>query len=708
MSNSALHCPPEAHFDTTSFSPISIAEAPNLAAKYSSSPSFDATQKPTTAQQPQSPSSFLSSPTQYFKKAAQSLKSIQMPSLNLGTDSIFSSRSNSPTNFSEDQSRSRSSSTASVDSQSTSRSSSGNPSASSNLISRALSPIQAIFKNEVTPKIDSMINSWLDENNNMTSNMYVQGNLEDAITDSIFQTNKTTQARELIDPRTDLSKVEKALKDLLEKYKINEDVTPVLQNALDTLSAYQKAQTNIPQQTNIVIAPFYTPEVKLSILKIMNIKPDIDPVTGVIKNMPSIEMIQEAATKNPTQATFDTLNAAIKAIRIAKSILKQDSSLIPSSYNPLMKSNVTDKLQAFDQDLNSALTNPLFDQYKNFALKNILDNTGLHNLTISSAIDNLRSGMKGATYVADQITQFKNDDFLNNSGYVVSAAGGYARMGVSGAIIDTLLYHYGKDQIPAMINKLNTMTIAQLLDGINPSEKTSILAAHATMEDMISANITFMGEVNKMIKGSNAHQIAQARMDANNAIANSYYQPKLQQAVFKLMNLQPQFDPATGALKNMASIDDILKKATENPSQDSYDALKAVLKATDAAIYAAKYSEVALLMGDSLKVKQLYLYKESLTDALENPDIIKYKSKVNRAANFVASKLPTATDMINATGIMDTTLDTALNSPKATTAINYALNNTKTGQAVGQTTIGQILTTAEALPTPYKKAAVTT
>jgi hypothetical protein len=676
---------------------------------------------PTTQQPVNAPSGSLSPTANTSKKAQGYFSSIQLPTLDLSFESLFSSKSNSPTNLPQEQSSPKS--VASPISEKKSWTSNIFDSASSSLFgsksnsptnlsqeqsspksitsstvenkipinhpiaSRSTSPLLSLSKNEITPKIDTIIDSWVNDNPGSTSNMYVQANLEDDISNMIFTTNKTTKARELIDPTTSLSKVKDALKSLLEKYKNDKNITAVLQTSLHTIDTYQKSQTNIPKQTNTVITAFYTPEIKTTILKMMNIKPEFDPITGEIKNMPSIEMIKEEAEKNPTQATFNAVNAAIKAMQIAKYTITNDSSVTNNiSYNPLTKSNITTQLETFDTQLKTSLANPLFDKYKNVMLNHFLENTGLGDLTISSAVDHLRSSMKTANTTANQITEFKNDSLLNASGYAASAIGGYARMGVPGAIIDTILYHVATENIPSMMSKINTMTIAQLVDTITPSEKTLILNAHTTMNDMNSDKITLQGELNKIIKGSNADQIIQAKTQANSTVANYYYQPKLQQAVFEFMNEQPQFDSTTGSIKNMPSIDTILTKATNNPSQQAYKALQASLKATNTAIYASQYDGSSLL-ADNLYIKQLYVYKDQLTKTINSPQMIKYEKVVNRAANYTKSLVPTTTDIINATGIMDKTVDTALNSPRATKLVNLALNTT----GLGNMTINQAI-----------------
>lgn len=560
-----------------------------------------------------------------------------------------------------------------------------NKSFTNSIIPKISSPFAT--RNEMTPKITVMIDNWINEYADSTSNQYVRANLEDEINNMIFTTNQTTKARELIDPTTSLPKVKDALTSLMEKYKTNENVTAVLQNNIKAVDAYKAAKTTSSKQTNTVVTPFYTPETKIALLKMMNIKPEFDPITHAITNMPSIEMIKQEAEENPTQETFNAINAAIKAIAVAQHTISSDPSLISNinSYNPLLKSTITDQLKSFDAQLKTVLTNPNFDKYKSIELKTILETTGLSDLTLSSAVNYLRSGMKTANQAANQIEQFKNDPVYNASGYAAVAFGGYAEFGIPGAIIDTILYHVAKENIPAMMNKLNTMTIAELLDFISPSEKTLILNAHTTMEDLNSNKVSLQGELNKVIKGSNAQQIAQAKLQANNIIENSYYQPALQEAVFTLIGEKPQFDEATGTIKNMPSVETILTKATKVPSQNGYKALKAVLKATTTAIYSAEYD--SSILSDILYIKQLYIYKDQLTQAINSPEIIKYQNTINRVANYTQSLVPTTTDVINSTGLMNTTIDTALNNPTATKAVNFTLNQT----GLGNQTIGQMI-----------------
>jgi hypothetical protein len=416
----------------------------------------------------------------------------------------------------------------------------------------------------------------------------------------------------------------------------------------------------------------------------MNIAPIIDQGSGQLKNIPSVEMIITEAKINPTQKSFEALNNAIKSIRIADNAILHDKHFGSQA--------VQKQLKKYDKELNDALTNPAFDTYKSFVLKNILENTGLNNMTIASLLESAKSGIKASSSVADQISAFKNDPVLNASGYVATGLSGYARMGVSGALIDTVLYHLTKEMVPAAVNNIKRMSLGDFIELLTPSEKTSIINAHASMRQMNSGQISLTGELSKIMHGSNKEQIQKAQFDANKEIAQFYYKSNMKKSIFDLMQTQPNIDPLTGNITNMPSIDTIIAQSKQNSSKTSYDALQAALKATNTALYSNQYDMLDARVFNSLKSEQLFLYKEKLLEAIKT---IKDKSSLNRVADYATSLVPTSTDIIKATGVMDTTIEQLSQGNNYTShVINTALKHT----GIGNTTLNNVLTHAEVIP----------
>lgn len=542
--------------------------------------------------------------------------------------------------------------------------------------------------NPITSKATTIIDTWLqDYPESMGENVYAQANLHDEIMNEIFVTNKVTKSRELLNENINLSDVKNKLQELITKYANEKNVKPVLNTIINVINQYEQAHLPIALTANRAISALYPRDQAISILTMMHIKPEFDPETGALINTPSIEMIQEQAHQNPTQATFNALNAAKKAIRMTKTAIGKDNSF--------GSKKIKDQLKKYDAQLNQTLTNPHFDTYKSFAVKNMLDATGLSDVTIHSLLESTKSGLQKASQAADQITAFKNDALLNASGYAVTALTGYARMGVSGAFIDTVLYHIAKENIPSAVENLKKMTLGEFIETMSPSEKTSILNAQATMDRLNSNTISLQGELTKIMKGSNKQQIAQAQLDANNEIKNYYYQPSLQSAVFKLMKTQPIFDQKTGTITNMPSIETIISQAEKNPSQESYDALQAAIKATDIALSASKYDLVDWMVHNSLKVEQLYLYKDQLTQSMQKPAMIRYKKIINRVTDFTTTIIPQSTDIIKATGILDTTFDQL---SQGNTHTNSLINTGLQQTGMGNITLGQALTSAKMIP----------
>ncbi|MGZ6251034.1 MAG: hypothetical protein ACXWL2_03335 [Candidatus Chromulinivorax sp.] len=546
-----------------------------------------------------------------------------------------------------------------------------------------ISPRQDI-NTTIAQAIDIRINEWILEylGTSMTSSMYIQADLQDTIENSIFTKDPITKSRQLIDANIDLAKIESSLKTYAKKYA-HPDVTTVINETLQTIERYKKENTKTSQKTSNIVANFYPPQVKAALLEMLHITPQIDPSTGMITNMPSLEMIKEEAVKNPTKKSFQALQDTVLAIQIAEYAIKNDPSFLDSNSSSIMK-----ELGFLKTECHQLLTNPLFDKYQSFLLKDILDQTGLGEMTVASAVNHFRTGMQVANDAAATITEFTSNELLNSSGYALSAAGGYARMGITGAIIDTLLYHYGKEQIPAAIKSFNSMKLSDLIEKLNPSEKANILDAQATMKNLQDPNyISLSTEINKLLQGSNKEQIQKAQEEANRLIENFYYQPQQIQTIMNFMNIKPEFDQKTGAILNMPSIENIITTAKKYPSEQAYKALKSALKATDVALYSANLSETPAL-GYSLKTKQLFLYKNDLKTLLESPTMIRYKNSAMRALNFAQSLTPKTIDFIKASGALDTTVNQLLNEKTNTSNLfNYTLKNT----SLGSTTLEQMV-----------------
>ncbi len=537
-------------------------------------------------------------------------------------------------------------------------------------------------------KMTSNIDTWLqDFAPEIRDRADVQMILQDEILQPIFKIDRTTQKINVTDPAIDLQTVKTKLNSLITQYKDNHQVISVLKNTQKKIDLYEQTNSSIALQTNTTTTPFYNRTQALQILKSLNISPKINPATGALENMPSIEMINELAQENPTAQTFEILNNTIKTVRIARYALKKDKS--PNS------KQIQDQLKKYDAQLNQTLLNPHFDQYKSVMFKNLLDATGVGSMTVSAALDYFKSGIQTASTVTNKITEVKNDALLNSAGYAAAGLGGYARMGATGAFVDVILYHLAKEHAPSALQSLKDMTLNQFLDIMSPSEKTSILNAEKNMQALQTNNITLQGEITKLFKGTNKQQIAQVQKDANNEIVQYYYADQARQDLFDFMKIQPKIDPTTGSITNMPSVQDIIQKAQENPSQQAYQALKAAVTATDIALYANKYDLVDWMMYNTLKVDQLFLYKNQLNKALENPAIIRYQSSLNRALNYTTSLLPKSYDLAKASGVLDTTFDQLA---QGNTYTNRLIDAGLQQSGMANKTVNQVLTSAELIP----------
>ncbi len=561
-----------------------------------------------------------------------------------------------------------------------------------------LSSFQKEIQHDTNPSTQQniqIIDAWISDYGTTTSNVYIQENLKDDLLNLTFKTNQHNKKLELINTNIDLAKTKKEYEKLLEKYKDNHEVIAVINQVVTTINQYLDSQKSITVKTNNLLQNFYTSEQALQLLELMHIPVEVDPTTGKLKNIPSIDMIIKEARINPTQKTFDALNIAIQVTRTAKRTISQNSSL--------GSSDIKNQLKIFDQALNKALTNPRLDQYKNFLLQNTIELTGYDKMTIKELLDYTSSGLQQAGTIADQISAFKNNTLLKSSGYVFSAATGYARMGLTGALIDTALYHIAQENIPSAIESIKNMTLKDFVETMTPSEKTSIYKAHETIDIMNSDTVSLSGELQKFINGTNQEQILKAQQDANKEITNYYYEKNLQDAIFNLMHIEPIIDHTKGGITNIPSIENIIEEALKNPSKKSYEAIQAAIKATDTAIYVTKYNLFDFLVYKSLKVKQLYLYKEQLLQALNNPAIIKYKPIISQVSDYATSFVPKSTTLLEKTGIMDTTFD-ELSQGKTNT--NKLINATLKNTSLGSTTLHQALTQAEFIPALPTQSAV--
>ena len=539
-----------------------------------------------------------------------------------------------------------------------------------------ISSMVSLLKQSQTPldiNTNKIITQWLNDYDQSTSNIYIQKNLEESINDILFSVDKNNKTTHIKDSTVHISDMQKTLKALKKQYEHNADVVAVLDKVIDKINKYEIATMNIPKETNALIRSFYDRQSALSILSMMDIKPEFDNKTGKIKNIPSIEMLLNEAENNPTQNNFNTLHSLLKTIQITKYILDHDQNLIQSSIF-LTKSSIKNQLDTFEKNINLALQNPYFDRYQSITLNNILQTTGLGSMTIESIFQTAQQGIKTADTAANIMTSINQNEILNPASYAAIGLSGYARMGIQGAIIDTFLYHITQKNLPETIKNINSMTLQEVSNLLSPSEKTSILNAHITL-DNLENKLTMQGEINKFLHGTPQEQIETARKKALDIMINYYYNAQAQQSIMQWMSITPKINKTSGLITNMPSVESICLQAIKNPSKQAYDALVYIENVVDVSIFVSNYQTSTLLNNQHLVTTQLYLYKEMLEQTKINPAILQYKNIFSRAIDNVTSIIPTAQDILHmTTGIMDHSVQDLAYNPKTISIVNTTLN----------------------------------
>lgn len=481
--------------------------------------------------------------------------------------------------------------------------------------------IQQIYIEESSKKITQIIHDWTVHNKETTSNMYVQKNLEDEILNMLFI--KDAQGEVQIDNlQSDKAIIEK----LLKTFADNKDAQNVLHGIMKTINEHSNSQKVTPQQANAVIARYYIPETRMDVITFMK--------KGDITAMPSIESIIKAAQENPTQQALQALQAANKAIKIAIYASRNDTSILGDGH-------LLAQIKVFEKDLAKTLANPNFTKFQSWgsyamsflpSTETILDVTGLGNVKVSTAINATKSTINSVRTPAE------------------------IALAVSGA---------------------GEITLGQIGEktGIITSDKDLVKEAakidQTTSVDNVVKKLT---PFQQQIKEINERHAEEEKNLANNAIIQQCT-PAMLYDLNRLLTAKPL---QSAIAQKPVNVETLIEIALDNPSQESFNALQAVLEATKVAIYAAKIND------NNAILTQLKTYEKQLTTTLQTQQFNKFHSWTTQATSYVASFMPV---IINATRVKDMTLSSALDTAQSAARLaEQALNYT----GVSQMTISQL------------------
>ncbi|MBP6870010.1 hypothetical protein KBC04_03955 [Candidatus Babeliales bacterium] len=263
-----------------------------------------------------------------------------------------------------------------------------------------VSPAQAHEKYDTqqlyADAISQSIETWMQDYQESTSNIYVQENL------------KNTLSSELTHTKFD----EKIIEKLIKKYERNKDVQQVLQKILGEYHYEQRAEHIAPQKTNSVISRYYSIAMRNDIFDFM--KPNSKPIfdsTGTLTNMPSVESIIKAAQENPTEKAFKALESSLEATQVAIYAFRNDKSILGDG-------NLLSQLKMFEENIITALQSPQFNKFQSWgsylgsfapSARTVLDTTGLADVKVSTVLDYGQSMLNTFGYGQKPLAQLAGD-----------------------------------------------------------------------------------------------------------------------------------------------------------------------------------------------------------------------------------------------------------------------------------------------------------
>lgn len=470
-----------------------------------------------------------------------------------------------------------------------------------------------------------MIDNWADSFESSQSNMYSLGIIENQILDAVFIKGQDGK-QHLANPEGDLIVIEK----LLEKYEKNEAIQSVLQAIKTTVNEHIISGNPAPKRANNLIA-FYYQDLATDVLEFMHIKPRFDK--GQITNIPTIETIIKEAQSNPTPQALKALQAAYKATNRAILNAQQNNN-----------SQLIEQLTLFKNNISIALENPRLTQPQSWgqyaasflpSTQDVFNTTGLGDVKVSTVINAGKSAVNTLAPYTGAI--------LNSTG----------------------------------IGKMTLSEVAEQT-GVIPSEKSAVETN--PFKEILEPLTRSQYEQNKHEQQSN--EIIQQKAQANIAI-DQYYTSEMQRDVVAIIPQEKNgfVDPIMKIITNMPSVELIIQRATEHPSQQAFNALQSTLKATQMAIHVAKES------GNASSLPQLKAYENQITTILQSPNFTPFQSWSSYAASF----MPSTKTILKTTGLGDVTVNQTLSGMNTVAPYaQYALGLT----GVENMTVSQALTHA--------------
>ena len=380
--------------------------------------------------------------------------------------------------------------------------------------------IAEIYINQGVGQGSKIIDTWLNDYSDSSSNIYIQENLKDDILQGLKLTDTKSKYESLQALEQDFIIIEK----LIEKYKKQPDVQIVLQNIDNLMQSFTQSQKIAPKQANLIINRSYTPALRQQILLLIPTQPTFD-YKGSMTNMPSIESILHEAKINPTQKAYDALQACNKAILIAQYASRNDKSFIAG------QSQILTQLKSFEKDVATALQNPLIAKFKPSSYlpsaEQVLDQTGLGTIKISTIIN----------------TGKKTIDTLNRS-------------------IDTINAYTPSTYTIPKINATNVLQATGIADMSvsQMAQKTGIIPSETFIEkDPIKFQPRSAKEY--FMPASDVHD-QHALQDQNLAkqAISQYCTPAMLADIFTLISSNPIFNRQDGTVINMPSIESIIDR----------------------------------------------------------------------------------------------------------------------------------------------------
>jgi len=178
-----------------------------------------------------------------------------------------------------------------------------------------------------------------------------------------------------------------------EKNPFKESLEPLTRSKYEQSVHEQKNNEILQQRVQAILAidQYYTPEMQREVLAIMpkNEKYFIHPDIRITTNMPSVEVIIETAVEKPTQQTFDALQNALKATKMAIHVAQENRNIALIS-----------QLEQYKNQIIIVLKSPMFTQFQSWSsyaesfipsTKKVLSTTGLGNITVDQALSGVSS-----------------------------------------------------------------------------------------------------------------------------------------------------------------------------------------------------------------------------------------------------------------------------------------------------------------------------